>query len=73
MNAIAEAWTFAAAKMGTEVIPGLLDSIRKAPIALIDGKELINLMLEYEVGVHRKEVPLFEVQENLFDDVDDAR
>ena len=30
MNAIAEAWTFAAAKMGAEVIPGLLDSIRKA-------------------------------------------
>ena len=45
----------------------------KAPIALIDGKELINLMLEYEVGVRRKEVPLFEVQESLFDDVDEAR
>lgn len=30
MNAIAEAWTFAAAKMGAEIIPGLLDSIRKA-------------------------------------------
>ena len=30
MNAIAEAWTFAAAKMGEEIIPGLLDSIRKA-------------------------------------------
>ena len=30
MNAIAEAWTFVAAKMGAEVIPGLLDSIRKA-------------------------------------------
>lgn len=30
MNAIAEAWTFAAAKMGAEVIPGLLESIRKA-------------------------------------------
>ena len=25
MNAIAEAWTFAAAKMGEEVIPGLLN------------------------------------------------
>ena len=45
----------------------------KAPIALIDGKELINLMLEYEVGVRRKEVPLFEVQESLFDGVDEAR
>ena len=43
----------------------------KAPIALIDGKELINLLMEYEVGVHRKEVPLFEVQENLLDDVDE--
>ena len=30
MNAIAEAWTFAAAKMGAEIIPSLLDSIRKA-------------------------------------------
>ena len=45
----------------------------KAPIALIDGKELINLMLEYEVGVRRKEVPLFEVKANLLDDVEDAR
>ena len=26
-----------------------------------------------KVGVRRKEVPLFEVQENLFDDVDEAR
>jgi hypothetical protein len=32
MNAIAEAWTFAAAKMGEEIIPGLLDSIRKATL-----------------------------------------
>lgn len=39
----------------------------KAPIALIDGKELINLMLEYQVGVRRKEVPLFGVRENLLD------
>jgi restriction system protein len=45
----------------------------KAPIALIDGKELINLMLEYEVGVRRKEVPLFEVQDNLLNDVDEDR
>ena len=42
-------------------------------LALIDGKELINLMLEYEVGVRRKEVPLFEVQASLLDDVDEAR
>lgn len=33
MNAIAEAWTFAAAQMGEEIIPGLLDSIRKATLA----------------------------------------
>lgn len=39
----------------------------KAPIALIDGKELLNLMLEYQVGVRRKEVPLFEIKENLLD------
>ncbi len=45
----------------------------KAPIALIDGKELINLMLEYEVGVRRKVVPLFEVQGNLLGDTDDDR
>ena len=45
----------------------------KAPIALINGKELINLMLEYEVGVRRKEVHLFEAQKSLFDDVDEAR
>ena len=32
MNSIAEAWTFAAAKMGAEIIPGLLDSIRKATL-----------------------------------------
>ena len=30
MNAIAEAWTFAAANIGAEGIPGLLGSIRKA-------------------------------------------
>ena len=40
----------------------------KAPIALIDGKELINLLMENQVGVRRKEVPLFEVQENLLDE-----
>ena len=45
----------------------------KAPIALIDGKELINLLMENQVGVRRKEVPLFEVQENLLDDVDEER
>lgn len=41
----------------------------KAPIALIDGKELINLLMENQVGVRRKEVPLFEVLENLLDDI----
>lgn len=45
----------------------------KAPIALIDGKELINLLMENQVGVRRKEVPLFEVQENLLDDVEAER
>ena len=40
----------------------------KAPISLIDGKELLNLMLEYQIGVRRKEVPLFELQESLLDD-----
>jgi len=40
----------------------------KAPISLVDGKELINLMLEYQIGVRRKEVPLFELQESLLDD-----
>lgn len=45
----------------------------KAPIALIDGKELINLLMENQVGVRRKEVPLFEVQENLLDDVGEER
>lgn len=40
----------------------------KAPIALIDGKELINLLMEYQVGVRRKEVPLFEVQGTLLDE-----
>ena len=30
MNSIAEERTFAAAKMGAEVIPGLLESIRNA-------------------------------------------
>lgn len=39
----------------------------KAPIALIDGEELLKLMLEYQVGVRRKEVPLFEIRENLLD------
>ena len=45
----------------------------KAPIALIDGKELINLLMENQVGVRRKEVPLFEVQENLLDNVDQGQ
>lgn len=40
----------------------------KTPIALIDGKELMNLMMEHQVGVRRKEVPLFEVCENLLND-----
>ena len=39
----------------------------KALIVLIDGKELLNLMLEYQVAVRRKEVPLFEIRENLSD------
>lgn len=43
------------------------NKLDKAPIALIDGKELLNLMLEYQVGVRRKEVPLFEIRENLLD------
>lgn len=47
--------------------------IDKAPIALIDGKELINLLMEYQVGVRRKEVHLFEVCENLLDDADSYR
>lgn len=42
----------------------------KTPIALISGKELINLMLEHEVGVRRKEVPLFEVCDNILDGQD---
>jgi len=37
----------------------------KTPIALIDGKELMNLMMEYQVGVRRKDVPLFEICDNL--------
>ena len=45
----------------------------KAPIALIDGKELINLLMENQVGVRRKEVPLFEVQENLLDNVGEGQ
>ena len=45
----------------------------KAPIALIDGKELINLLMENQVGVRRKEVPLFEMQENLLGDVEAER
>lgn len=40
----------------------------KAPIALVDGKELINLLIEHEIGVRREMVPLFEVRENLLDD-----
>jgi hypothetical protein len=32
MNAIAEAWTFAAAKIGVEIIPGLLESVCKATL-----------------------------------------
>ena len=43
----------------------------KAPIALVDGRELLNLMLEYQVGVLRKEVPVFEIQEDLLDDSED--
>lgn len=44
----------------------------KAPIALIDGKELMNLMMEYQVGVRCEQVPLYEVQENLLEDVEEA-
>lgn len=40
----------------------------KTPIALIDGKELMNLMMEHQVGVRREKVPLFEVCENLLSD-----
>ena len=50
---------------------GAKDDAQKSdsvPISLIDGKELLNLMLEYQVGVRRKEVPLFEVQDNLLDE-----
>lgn len=40
----------------------------KTPIALINGKELMNLMMEYKIGVRCEEIPLYEVCENLLDD-----
>ena len=49
------------------------NKVDKSQIILVNGKELINLLMEYEVGVRRKEVPLFEVQENLLDDVGEER
>lgn len=37
-----------------------------APITLIDGEELMNLLIRYNVGVTRREVEVFDVNEGLF-------
>ena len=37
-----------------------------APITLIDGARLMDLLVEHQVGVHRKEVLLLEVDEQFF-------
>ena len=43
-----------------------------APITLIDGEKLINLMLEHGIGVHKRRVELLEVEPSAFSDsVDD--
>ena len=41
------------------------------PIVLIDKEALLDLMLEYRVGVRTEPVTLFEVRDNLLDDSDE--
>jgi len=36
----------------------------KAPIALMNGKELVNLMVEYQVGVKKKDISVLELAES---------
>jgi restriction system protein len=42
-----------------------------APISLIDGHRLEELLVEHEIGIRKRQTPLFEVDTNLFSDDDD--
>ena len=37
-----------------------------APIGLIDGEKLLNLLIEHKIGVRKRDVALYEVDENFF-------
>jgi restriction system protein len=42
-----------------------------APITLINGDNLIDLLIEHEIGVKKKAVEYFEVDEKVFQTVPD--
>lgn len=51
--------------------PGAIEEANRSdrePIVLIDKEALLDLMLEYRVGVRTEPVTLFEVRDNLLDD-----
>lgn len=43
----------------------------KAAIALINGQELMSLMMEYNVGVKETKVPVYTVMNNLLEDAEE--
>lgn len=44
---------------------------RAAPITLIDGDKLIDLLIEHRIGVRKKEVELWELDLDAFADLED--
>ena len=57
-------WALAKACKDAALFPGA------APITLIDGDKLIELLLKHGVGVKKKPQTLIEVDESYFDSVD---
>ena len=46
--------------------------VTRSPISLIDGDELLDLLMENQVGITRKQIPVFELDEGFFtESVDD--
>lgn len=44
-----------------------------APITLIDGDKLLDMLIEHEVGIKRRKIPMFEVDVGYFDSLTQAK
>jgi restriction system protein len=38
-----------------------------APIGLIDGETLLNLLIEHEIGIRKRDAPLYDIDEDFFE------